>query len=168
MINIKAPSDRYKRRSEEARSRPDYWVARLAYRFAGQITRVIAERGLSRADLARRVGVKPSYVTKVLKGDGNYTIKTMVKIAHALGYRADVILRPENEPFEFEPVGWEWVCRSDYGGLSAISAKALEHYVPTEARSEFTLFHYEWESISAANVLATSDEDTKYEKPVAA
>ncbi|WP_148059012.1 helix-turn-helix domain-containing protein, partial [Pseudomonas chlororaphis] len=35
-------------------------------------------------DLANSIGCSQSYITKVIKGDANFTIETMVKISRAL------------------------------------------------------------------------------------
>lgn len=40
----------------------------------------------SRTELARKVGTSPAWITKVLRGDVNLTIETMVKLADALDF----------------------------------------------------------------------------------
>ncbi|MCB1234477.1 MAG: helix-turn-helix transcriptional regulator [Verrucomicrobiae bacterium] len=45
------------------------------------------EQEVTKSELARRIGTSPAYVTKILRGETNFTLDTMVKIAHALNCR---------------------------------------------------------------------------------
>ncbi len=40
--------------------------------------------GLTRSVLAEKIGTSPAYITKFLKGETNFTLDSMVKIAKAL------------------------------------------------------------------------------------
>jgi transcriptional regulator with XRE-family HTH domain len=42
------------------------------------------EQKISRAELARRMGTSRAYITKLLSGDANFTLQTMVKLALAV------------------------------------------------------------------------------------
>jgi transcriptional regulator with XRE-family HTH domain len=48
--------------------------------------------GVSRSELARRLGTSPAYVTKILRGDTNFTLSSLAKIAEALGSRVELRL----------------------------------------------------------------------------
>jgi len=52
--------------------------------------------GVSRSDLARRLGVSPAYITKVLRGNINFTIDSMVRLVRAAG--GEVHIRVEQRP----------------------------------------------------------------------
>lgn len=55
--------------------------------------------GLSRAELARRMNRPRSFITKMLSGDHNLTVRTFARALAACGY----------EPvFAYEPVSWSW------------------------------------------------------------
>lgn len=62
-----------------------YWheVAKLDFAFG--LNEVMNANHLSRADLARALQTSPAYVTKVLGGNCNFTIATMVDLARAAG-----------------------------------------------------------------------------------
>lgn len=49
---------------------------------------------LSRAELAKRLGVSKAFVTKVLNGNPNLTLKTIVSISKALDCKVDIDLCP--------------------------------------------------------------------------
>lgn len=49
-----------------------------------QIFQAMENKGISEAELSRRLEVSRAYVNKVLQGDTNFTIETLVKIGIAL------------------------------------------------------------------------------------
>lgn len=74
----------------DARSSVDYWVDVPITEFVEGIHRLMEERGVSRAELARRLGTSRAYVTKLLGGNANFTLETMTKVAMALGAKVHV------------------------------------------------------------------------------
>lgn len=57
---------------------------------------LLKHSGLSRSDIASKLGWSKSRVTKVLSGDENLTIRTITSMAECLGYGFDVIFYNEN------------------------------------------------------------------------
>ena len=53
--------------------------------FTHQMCRVMDEQRISRSELADRLKKQKSYVTRVLNGNANFTLRTMVQFAGALG-----------------------------------------------------------------------------------
>src|SRR6202050_1261074 len=49
------------------------------------IARLMAEKNVSRADLARRLNKSRAWVTQLLSGKANMTVRTLAEVAHALG-----------------------------------------------------------------------------------
>lgn len=62
----------------------DYLTEDAKIAFAVSIERLMKQRGMSKSDLARRLGTSPAYITKILRGDSNLTIKSMVELAAAV------------------------------------------------------------------------------------
>lgn len=58
------------------------------------IYRLLEEQGLTKADLAQKLGKTPSHVTKVLYGDRNMTLRTLADFLFALGYTARITVEP--------------------------------------------------------------------------
>lgn len=50
--------------------------------------------GLGRSEMADRLGVSPAMVTKLLRGQNNFTVRTLVQVSDALGCRVTVKLPP--------------------------------------------------------------------------
>jgi transcriptional regulator with XRE-family HTH domain len=77
---------------------PDYWAEGLKLDFAEEVGRLMEEQKVSRAELARRLGTSPAYVTKILHWTANLTLISMSKIALAFGARVHLNLAPKNAP----------------------------------------------------------------------
>jgi len=69
-----------------------YWSQIAMRRFVAQIAQRMDNQDLSRAQLAEKLDASPAYVTKILRGDVNFTLETMTKLAMAVGgkLRVDV------------------------------------------------------------------------------
>ena len=59
-----------------------------------QICEIMETEGISRADLARRLGKSRAWVTKVLHGDRNLTLKTITEVLWELGYKSSIQTEP--------------------------------------------------------------------------
>jgi len=67
-----------------------FWVETAKLDFSESLRDLMERRGVSKADLAKRLGVSKAYITKVFQGDANFTLESMVKLAHALDGRLHV------------------------------------------------------------------------------
>jgi DNA-binding phage protein len=68
-------------------SDPDFFTFLTATRFSEEILSILKERGVKfpKRYLADLLGVSRSSITQFFNNDGNYTLKTMIRIASALG-----------------------------------------------------------------------------------
>lgn len=69
---------------QEAEQTEEFWVAGAILELTEEVVRRMEEQGVSRSELARRLGTSPAYVTKLLRGNANLTLATMVRLARAL------------------------------------------------------------------------------------
>lgn len=60
---------------------------------AADLAILVAESGISRSDLAKKLGWTRARVSQVLSGEGNLTIETMHAVAKAAGSSFDVVFR---------------------------------------------------------------------------
>ena len=67
-------------------------AARLSALASVVLDQTRRKAGLSKTELARRVGVSPSRVTKVLDGESNVTLETIARFGLACGTR--LVFRP--------------------------------------------------------------------------
>ncbi|MHB1047841.1 MAG: helix-turn-helix domain-containing protein [Thermoanaerobaculia bacterium] len=78
----------------EAEKTLEYNVEGSIMDFTEDLCRVMAEKNVSRAELARRIGTSPAYVTKILRGSSNFTLSSMVRVAMALESEVRIHLSP--------------------------------------------------------------------------
>ena len=72
-----------------AEARVDEEMHGLVTQLTDQITFHMRERGITRADLAARMGVSPGRVSQILGGGENLTLRTLAALASALDARFD-------------------------------------------------------------------------------
>lgn len=84
----------------QAEKRLDYKVEGAKNEFTETVVCRMEEIGISRSELADRLGKKKPQISKLLRGNNNFTVETMVEIADALGcnYRSHL------EPKECEAI----------------------------------------------------------------
>ncbi|MCC5848508.1 MAG: helix-turn-helix transcriptional regulator [Verrucomicrobia bacterium] len=80
---------------EEARNTHSYRLEGAVLEFTEQMVARMDKLGVNRTELARRIDSSPAYITKILRGNTNFTLDSMVKIAHALGCTYRSHLEPE-------------------------------------------------------------------------
>ena len=62
-----------------------YWIEHAKHDFAFGLNLQLKRSGMANNDLAKKLGVKPPYISKVMRGDENLTISSMVKLIRATG-----------------------------------------------------------------------------------
>lgn len=70
----------------------DEELVALVTRLTNDISWYMRERGLTRADLAARMGVSPGRVSQILSGGENLTLRTLAALSTALDARFDIAL----------------------------------------------------------------------------
>lgn len=70
---------------KESRHTDSYLREGAILEFTEAIVCHMDQQGITRKDLARLLGKSPAYVTKILRGNTNFTLDSMVRIAQALG-----------------------------------------------------------------------------------
>lgn len=82
---------------KRAKSRPSASeIRRMEQDLIGRTTQTILtimkKKGVAKAELARRLGTTNAYVTQLLAGDRNLTLRTIAGIAASLGAIPKVVL----------------------------------------------------------------------------
>src|SRR6266496_1883485 len=67
-----------------ARNTHEYRAEGASIEFTNTMLTRMRQVGVSRGKLAAKIGVSPAYISKILRGDTNFSLETMVKIANAL------------------------------------------------------------------------------------
>ena len=84
---------------------PDALTEDLVLDVTEQLYRRMQERGMRPSELAKRLGVSRAFVSQLLNGKSNMTLRTLVGVAFALSLRIriefqpkDATAKPENAP----------------------------------------------------------------------
>ena len=81
---------------ERAKKQAAYYEEDLLVTVAGRIVATMDKQGVSRSELARKMGVSPAYITKILRGHANLGLETLAKLAFALGLKWECLLIPQD------------------------------------------------------------------------
>ena len=76
----------------EMEENDDYHVEGAKIEIAEQIYLLMQKKKVSQADLARKLKMNRAYVSKILKGNTNFTVETLVKIGRRLDATWDFTL----------------------------------------------------------------------------
>jgi len=78
-----------------AKQKDAYWEARLRHQFASSVLQALAARGMSQKEYAEKADVSAGYVSRVLSGNENLSLRTLVKLARALDLELDLRAYPK-------------------------------------------------------------------------
>ncbi len=82
---------------DEAKGRDTYWASSLVLDFTEGLHNIMEANGITRSDLARRLGVSPAYITKALRGNVNFTVDSMVRLVRAAGGEVSIHVTPKSK-----------------------------------------------------------------------
>lgn len=69
------------------------------------IARLMAEQNVSKADLARKLNKSRAWVTQLLSGRANMTVRTLAKVVFALGAEVKLSAQPPGWKMAGKPLG---------------------------------------------------------------
>lgn len=78
---------------EKSKQSDVFWEELAILSFTGSVLERLKTLGLSKMELADRLRSSPAYVTKLLNGRNNFTLRTMVRIARLLKSEVYIELR---------------------------------------------------------------------------
>ncbi|MEV8473889.1 helix-turn-helix transcriptional regulator [Streptomyces sp. NPDC051173] len=78
------------RHGTERSRHADLAGARAARHATASLAGLVAERGMSRKELADRMGVSPGRVSQILSGDENLTLRSLAAVAEALDVSVEI------------------------------------------------------------------------------
>ena len=77
-----------------AKTRLAYYEEDICLDIAERLLDTMEVRGINRSELARRLKVDPAYVTKLLRGYANLSLKSLAKVAYAMGLKWKCVMVP--------------------------------------------------------------------------
>jgi transcriptional regulator with XRE-family HTH domain len=80
----------------KVKSRDGFWIEKLKLDFTKALTAQLERKKIKKAELARKLDLSAPYITKVMRGDENLTIESMVRLSRAAGGRLHLHISDEN------------------------------------------------------------------------
>jgi len=90
-------ADRFANLFERFEQSESYHLDAAKLEISEQIYLAMEQQGVSKAELARRLGKSRAYITKVLQGSTNFTLESLIRIARALECRFNFEFTPEHD-----------------------------------------------------------------------
>lgn len=69
---------------------PEYWVEQIQNRLFEQVESYMEKQELTQTELAEQLGVSKGYISQILNGNFNHTLKKLVNISLAVGVVPDI------------------------------------------------------------------------------
>ncbi len=93
---MNAPGNKFAKFFADRKSRDSFWIEAAKMDFTEELCKRMEELGINRKELAGKLGCSPAAVTKMLRGQQNFTLESMVKLARVLDTELRFHLQPES------------------------------------------------------------------------
>lgn len=103
---------------------PEYWFEEAQNELYRQVIEFMERENLNQTQLAERLGVSKGYISQVLKGEFNYTLKKLIELSLAVGKIPQIEYREVEQVIEDDS-------KTQYIEISASSTLHINAHVPT-------------------------------------
>ena len=79
---------------EELVKRPEYWLETIQNEIYRQVTAYLKDNNMTQTQLAIQLGVSKGYISQVMKGEFNYTLKKLIELSLAVGKAPVIVFKP--------------------------------------------------------------------------
>ena len=91
-ISIKKQANMLK--NNELVQRPEYWLETIQNEIFRQVAAYLKDNNLTQTQLAKQLGVSKGYISQIMKGEFNYTLKKLIEISLAIGKAPIIEFKP--------------------------------------------------------------------------
>ena len=84
-------------KQEELVKSPEYWLETIQNEIFRQVSAYLKENHMTQTQLAIQLGVSKGYISQVMKGEFNYTLKKMIELSLAVGKAPVLSFKPLTE-----------------------------------------------------------------------
>lgn len=107
-------SQSFKSRLNNLKQTHGYKVEVAKLEFVRGISRLLKLKRISNAELAVKIDTSPAYITKALRGETNFTIDSMVKLASAVGANLHIHIADTSASVRWLEVHPQTICQDDH------------------------------------------------------
>jgi transcriptional regulator with XRE-family HTH domain len=109
----KSTKTQYEILMEDPEFQKELTIESLVLEASGIIAALMAEQGVTKADLARKLSKSPPWITQLLSGNANMTVRTLAEVAHALGAEVKLQTRALHASYSPKPQAPRYVIDSE-------------------------------------------------------
>jgi len=73
---------------------PEYWLETIQNEIFRQVTAYLKANNLTQTQLAKQLGVSKGYISQIMEGEFNYTLKKLIEISLAIGKAPIIEFKP--------------------------------------------------------------------------
>ncbi|MEI6142990.1 MAG: helix-turn-helix transcriptional regulator [Mariniphaga sp.] len=73
---------------------PEYWLETIQNEIFRQVAAYLKDNNLTQTQLAKQLGVSKGYISQIMKGEFNYTLKKLIEISLAIGKAPSIEFKP--------------------------------------------------------------------------
>jgi len=108
---------------EDLINKPEYWLETIQNEIFRQLSAYLEDHNMTQSQFAAQLGVSKGYLSQVMKGEFNYTLKKLIELSLAIG-KAPV--------FSFKPISE--IIPSESGEISSLATQSINRVAePTES-----------------------------------
>lgn len=85
---------------KEILTSPEYWFENLQNELYRQVIEHLEKEGINQTELAARLNVSKGYVSQILSGNFNHTLKKLIEVSLAIGMVPQIVYKPIIEIIE--------------------------------------------------------------------
>lgn len=89
---------------EDLVNKPEYWLETIQNEIFRQVTAYLKDNNLTQNQFAEQLGVSKGYVSQIMKGEFNYTLKKLIELSLAVGKAPVITFEPLTEIIQNEKV----------------------------------------------------------------
>ena len=82
---------------EDLINRPEYWLETIQNEIFRQLSAYLDDHNMTQSQFAAQLGVTKGYLSQVMKGEFNYTLKKLIELSLAIGKAPVISFKPLSE-----------------------------------------------------------------------
>jgi plasmid maintenance system antidote protein VapI len=124
-------SERFDKLLENAKQSDVFWTEKAILEYTEELISQMELKNMTRSELAEQLGgKKPAFVTKLLRGNNNFTFDTACRLARAL----DMEFVPHMKPQGWQTRWMDYSLPKDKKPAESLGMKKREYKAPVEPK----------------------------------
>ena len=135
---------------EELYTSPDYWFTESQTELYNQVIEYMEREGINRSELSKQLNVSKGYITQILNGESNFSMRKLIEISLAIGLiptikyeKLSALLAPEEKvriiPFHTLPLSPSKSLESHNNHSLSVTYETKQEYFESNSKQVYSL-----------------------------